>query len=155
KRKRDARILNIYEGTNEIQRFFILRDLAGEIAPKWSAKSSAPPAHAGREALDLEATKDALRERLTAALDLFGQKIWQDPDLQANCFLLSEAAAWFKAAESTLGRLAWLTREEFVAAEQEAAPASSSSAPVPLPPQSAGRAENAPARSGGEPRGTL
>src|SRR5207253_3890533 len=34
KRKRDARILNIYEGTNEVQRFSILKDLAVEVAPQ-------------------------------------------------------------------------------------------------------------------------
>jgi alkylation response protein AidB-like acyl-CoA dehydrogenase/flavin-dependent dehydrogenase/electron transfer flavoprotein alpha/beta subunit/ferredoxin-like protein FixX len=121
KRKRDARILNIYEGTNEIQRFFILRDLASEIAPKWSGKSAKSPAHVGREALELEASKEALRQRVESALELFGQTIWQDPNLQANCFLLSEAAAWFKAADSTLGRLAWLTRQELVSSGQEPA----------------------------------
>src|SRR5262249_7981871 len=40
KRKRDARVYNIYEGTNEIQRFFILKDLAGEIAPRWQKQGS-------------------------------------------------------------------------------------------------------------------
>src|SRR5712692_8626397 len=48
KRKRDARILNIYEGTNEIQRFFILKDLAGEVAPRWSqAAGAALPSYLG------------------------------------------------------------------------------------------------------------
>src|SRR5207247_7901329 len=37
KRKRDARILNIYEGTNEIQRFLILKELT-EIAVSFSAQ---------------------------------------------------------------------------------------------------------------------
>src|SRR5262249_19364314 len=32
------------------------------------------------------------------------------PNLQANCFLLSEAVAWVAAAGSTLGRLAFLER---------------------------------------------
>jgi len=32
KRKRDARILNIYEGTNEIQRVFYPQDLVAEVA---------------------------------------------------------------------------------------------------------------------------
>jgi electron transfer flavoprotein-quinone oxidoreductase len=116
KRKRDARILNIYEGTNEIQRFFILRDLASEVTPRWS-ENKAPPVHSGREALELEATKEALRSRVRAAVELFGQNLWQDPDLQANCFLLAEAATWYKAADSTLGRLSWLTRRELSAAQ--------------------------------------
>jgi alkylation response protein AidB-like acyl-CoA dehydrogenase len=112
KRKRDARILNIYEGTNEIQRFFILKDLAAEVAPRWSRGEEAKlPSYLGRETLDLEALKADVRQRVTAALDVFGQEIWQNPNLQANCFLLAEAAAWLKAADSTLGRLAWLERQ--------------------------------------------
>jgi alkylation response protein AidB-like acyl-CoA dehydrogenase/electron transfer flavoprotein alpha/beta subunit/ferredoxin-like protein FixX len=107
KRKRDARVLTIYEGTNEVQRFFILKDLAAEVAPRW-ANGTAAPQHLGREALELEALKTATRQRIDAALGLFGQGLWQDPNLQANCFLLAEAAAWLKAADSTLGRLAWL-----------------------------------------------
>ena len=55
KRKRDARVLNIYEGTNEIQRFFILKTLASEIAPRWSTTPEAKvPGYHGAEALELE-----------------------------------------------------------------------------------------------------
>lgn len=110
KRKRDARILNLYEGTNEIQRFFILKDLAGEVAPRWKQSPGESPKHLSREALEHEALKGGLRQRVEAALALFGQELWQNPNLQANCFLLAEAAAWLKAADSTLGRLAWLLR---------------------------------------------
>jgi alkylation response protein AidB-like acyl-CoA dehydrogenase/electron transfer flavoprotein alpha subunit len=109
KRKRDARVLTIYEGTNEIQRFFILRDLASEVAPRW-AQTPEPPAHLGREALELEVLKGALRQRVQSALEVFGAGLAQNPNLQANCFLLAEAAAWLKAADSTLARLAWLGR---------------------------------------------
>jgi electron transfer flavoprotein-quinone oxidoreductase len=112
KRKRDARVLNIYEGTNEVQRFSILKDLAAEVAPRWrKAPAATAPHHLGREALELEALKGAARQRVEAALDLFGQDLWQNPNLQANCFLLAEVAAWLAAAESTLGRLAWLSRQ--------------------------------------------
>jgi electron transfer flavoprotein-quinone oxidoreductase len=111
KRKRDARVLNIYEGTNEIQRFFILKDLAGEVAPRWAQAPAAPPSGwLGGEAVELDALQAGIRQRAEAALGVFGQQLWQDPNLQANCFLLAEAVAWLGAAESTLGRLAWLSR---------------------------------------------
>jgi alkylation response protein AidB-like acyl-CoA dehydrogenase/flavin-dependent dehydrogenase/electron transfer flavoprotein alpha subunit/electron transfer flavoprotein alpha/beta subunit/ferredoxin-like protein FixX len=112
KRKRDARVLNIYEGTNEVQRFSVLKDLAAEIGPRWSKAPPAPPAHLSREVLELEVLKGTMRQRLQAALAMFGQALWQNPNLQANCFLLAEAAAWIKAADSTLARLAWLSRQE-------------------------------------------
>ncbi|HEX9700679.1 MAG TPA: acyl-CoA dehydrogenase family protein, partial [Acidobacteriota bacterium] len=37
KTRRDARVLNIYEGTNEVQRFLLLRDLAQRVLPAWQA----------------------------------------------------------------------------------------------------------------------
>jgi alkylation response protein AidB-like acyl-CoA dehydrogenase/flavin-dependent dehydrogenase/ferredoxin-like protein FixX len=107
KRKRDARVLTIYEGTNEIQRFFILKDLASEVAPRWKKSTAPPTPHLGREALDFEALKLQFRQRLESALECFSSELWQNPNLQANCFVMSEAAAWLKGADSTLARLAW------------------------------------------------
>jgi alkylation response protein AidB-like acyl-CoA dehydrogenase len=109
KRKRDARVLNIYEGTNEVQRFSILKDLAAEVAPRWKTLPGTirPPS---RNAQELEALKANARQRVDAALDLFGQDVWQNPNLQTDCFLLAEAVAWLAAAESTLARLSWLAR---------------------------------------------
>jgi electron transfer flavoprotein-quinone oxidoreductase len=102
KRKRDARVLTIYEGTNEVQRFLLLKDLTALPA------AEAPPTSA--DAPELEATRANFRYRLASALSTFGQGLWQNPNLQANCFLLAEAAAWLKAADSVLGRLSWLQR---------------------------------------------
>jgi len=36
--------------------------------------------------------------------------LWQNPNLQANCFLLAEIASWIKAADSTWAGWAWLSR---------------------------------------------
>jgi electron transfer flavoprotein-quinone oxidoreductase len=110
KRQRDARVLTIYEGTNEIQRFFILKDLVAEVVPRWKTAISVPNAYLSREALDFEALRLQFRQRVESAIEFFGQQLWQNPNLQANCFLLSESAAWLKAADSTLARLAWLER---------------------------------------------
>ena len=61
KRKRDARVLNIYEGTNEIQRFLILKELT-ELAPTWaSAPPMTPPAGQGEEACQIDGLKERLR----------------------------------------------------------------------------------------------
>jgi alkylation response protein AidB-like acyl-CoA dehydrogenase/flavin-dependent dehydrogenase/electron transfer flavoprotein alpha subunit/ferredoxin-like protein FixX len=113
KRKRDARVYNIYEGTNEVQRFLILRDLVSEIAPRWRKdQASTLPEYMSPEALELEAFKADLRHRVVSAVDVFGQELWQNPNFQASCFLLSEIVAWLKAAESTLARRAWLEQRE-------------------------------------------
>ncbi len=113
KRKRDARILNIYEGTNEVQRFLILKELVSDIAPRMGnkgegrpkdEKQSSQPQAAGR----VQELLNEFRTRLEAGIQLFGAGLWQNPNLQASCFLLSEAAAWLKAAESVAGRRAWL-----------------------------------------------
>jgi electron transfer flavoprotein-quinone oxidoreductase len=120
KRKRDARVLNIYEGTNEIQRFFILKDLAGDVLQRQGEKPAIAAGYLGPEALELETLKEEVRRRVRAARETFGQQLWQNPNLQANCFLLAEAAAWLAAAASTLGRLGWLSRLDL--AEENAEP---------------------------------
>lgn len=112
KRKRDARILNIYEGTNEIQRSLVLKDLIADVAPRWGTGARGAAQPMGQEALELESLKTDFRQRVEAARAIFGHDLWQNPNLQANCFLLAEMAAWLKAAESSLGRLAWLYRRE-------------------------------------------
>src|SRR5437660_12311137 len=76
KRKRDARVLTIYEGTSEIQRFLILRDLVNEVAPRWVKAS--PPRHLAREVLELEALKATFRQRCDAGRALFGPALWQN-----------------------------------------------------------------------------
>ena len=122
KRKRDARVLNIYEGTNEIQRFFILRDLFSDICPRWQQATSAPSGgYQGRETLAVEHLKTCIRERSLATAETFGSDMWQNPNLQANCFLLSEAVAWLAAADSTLGRLAWISRQDMAEDEPSSA----------------------------------
>jgi alkylation response protein AidB-like acyl-CoA dehydrogenase/flavin-dependent dehydrogenase/ferredoxin-like protein FixX len=117
KRKRDARVLNIYEGTNEVQRFFLLKDLAAAAGgPKGGEAKKMQ--HSGREALEVETLRGGVRQRLANAVAVFGQELWQNPNLQANCFLLSEATAWLKAADSSLARLAWLSRQEIAQESQ-------------------------------------
>jgi hypothetical protein len=111
KRRRDARVLTIYEGTNEIQRFFILRDLVNELAPRRAKLAPPPTSQLSGAAAELESVRVGLWERIDGAVSTFGQGLWQNPNLQPDGFVLSEAIAWYKAADSTLGRLAWLVQQ--------------------------------------------
>ena len=88
KRKRDARVFNIYEGTNEVQRFLILKDMSSA-APGSKGRPERKTAHTSREALDLEALRLGVLQRLDGAVALFGQDVWQNPNLQASCFILA------------------------------------------------------------------
>ncbi len=91
KHRRDARVLNIYEGTNEVQRFLILRDLVDKALP--NAKESSP-----------------LIDRLRQAVETFGQQVWQNANFQPAMFKLAEMAGYLKAMDSARWRTQWLTK---------------------------------------------
>src|SRR5262249_29244050 len=91
----------------------ILKDLITDIVPRWRKQESIPlPNYMSPEALEIETLKAGLRQRVLSAADVFGQQLWQNANLQASCFLLAEAVAWLKAAESTLARRAWLEQDD-------------------------------------------
>src|SRR5207253_9070886 len=98
------------------QRFLIVKDLTA--LSREAAGAPGRLQHAGHEALELETLKNAVRQRSASAVETFGQQVWENPNLQPSCFLLAEAAAWLKAADSTLGRLAWLARRDEAAGEE-------------------------------------
>src|SRR5262249_11197695 len=110
------------EGGDAFLQFFVLRELVSRVAPRWEREGAAAPRHLGREALELEALKAEFRARLDAARAAFGADLWKDTNLQANAFAFSDAAAWLKAADSTLGRLAWLARASGAEEGEEASP---------------------------------
>ncbi len=93
------------------ERCLILRALAAEVMPRWLRGGIETRArHLQRDVLELEALKGDFRQRLTAAWQVFGEALGQNADVQASCFALAEAAAWLKAADSVLGRMAWLSQ---------------------------------------------
>lgn len=106
KRKRDARIVNLYEGTNEIQRFLIAKELATEVLPRWRM----PPERFRDDPMSqtLQELLAGLRERLQAGVERFGNGYWSNPNLQPLVFHLSEATAWLLAAQTIAGRYQWL-----------------------------------------------
>jgi electron transfer flavoprotein-quinone oxidoreductase len=82
--RRDVRILNIYEGTNEVQRFLALKDL-----PALLRNGVVQPA--GDEALD--SALQAFRDFAGPRLETLGASVWQDPDQQLRWFPVVEWAA--------------------------------------------------------------
>ncbi len=89
----------------------ILQALTHDVVPRWVRDESTPKLrNLERDVLELEALKAEFRKRLTAAWQLFGEALGRNADVQASCFALAEAAAWLKAADSALGRIAWISR---------------------------------------------
>jgi flavin-dependent dehydrogenase len=93
------------------ERSAILRSLADEVIPRaLDGPKERGVRHLGRDVLELEALKGEFRQRLLAVWQFFGGALGRNADVQASCFALAEAAAWLKAADSVLGRMAWNSR---------------------------------------------
>jgi hypothetical protein len=84
--------------------------LLTSVAPRSQGSPPLVPRHVGPEAIALEALKAELRQRLEAVAALLGAFWYGSAAVQAVALPLAGAAAWLKAADSTLGRLAWLAR---------------------------------------------
>lgn len=116
KTRRDARVLNIYEGTNEVQRFLLLKDLVQRVLPTWRDRAQA----AGEAAemanpdlvAELEQIKDTLGLHLESAVERFGQQVWANVGTQPAFFALSEIAGLTKVIDAVLYRLEWCAVHE-------------------------------------------
>jgi alkylation response protein AidB-like acyl-CoA dehydrogenase/ferredoxin-like protein FixX len=112
---RDARVLNIYEGTNEVQRFAILKELVDKVAA--GAKDLKPVAAPEDWPTDLRRAWeriDAARLRfwadLNAGIERLGKQVWMNPGLQSTFFPLAETTGVLKAAEAAILRAAWMAK---------------------------------------------
>lgn len=113
KHRRDARVLNIYEGTNEVQRFLILRDLVDHVLPQWRKQQT--PFHAEEKSAELGRLADAknlLMRAVGRAVDAFGPQVWQNANFQPTMFKLVEIAGYIKVMDSTAWRTLWV-RENY------------------------------------------
>ncbi len=105
KHRRDARVLNIYEGTNEVQRFLILRDLVDTVLPKTSGTGAPPVQGNATNGRDVRSTTLA---DLKLAVDTFGAQVWQNAGFQPTMFKLAEMAGYYKLLDSVRYRTQWL-----------------------------------------------
>ena len=108
KARRDARILNIYEGTNEVQRFLVLRDLVALSAdwPELPRKLHERPGD--DHAAVLSDGKNRIRSHVRTATEALGDAAWSDVMLQPVMFLLAEMAAEVLRLECIWYRTEWL-----------------------------------------------
>ncbi len=110
RKKRDARIMTIYEGTNQVQRFAIIRELFEELLPRWSPADLAAAALKGARG-ETDRAKRELRQRLEEAWPLWGAEIYRNPNLQAVFFPLADVVVRIFALEATERRAAWVEKQ--------------------------------------------
>jgi electron transfer flavoprotein-quinone oxidoreductase len=115
KHRRDARVLNIYEGTNEVQRFLILRDLFDHVLPRAKLQAEPPSLECGDSsplcrspAEPLARAKLTFLRTLRRAADTFGPQVWQNANFQPTMFKLVDIAGYIKVMDSAIWRSAWL-----------------------------------------------
>ncbi len=104
KARRDSRILTIYEGTNEVQRFLVLKDLMARAAD-WP---EIPEQHGDVILLALASWKRKLRLHAKEAAALLGDASWSDAMLQPALFPLAEMAGEILRLECLYYRMGWL-----------------------------------------------
>ena len=117
KARRDARILTIYEGTNEVQRFLILKDLIAR-AGGWP-EIAAP--QDDRAAATLTEWKNRLRNYVKDAAALLGDAAWSDAMLQPALFPLAEMAGEILRLECVWYRMEWLEQRRALLGQSDPA----------------------------------
>ncbi len=107
KKRRDARVITIYEGTNEVQRFLLLKDLVQNIYEDRNLLEDADRETSAYPHLldDLQSCRHQLFEHLESAVNRFGDQVWQQVTYQPVFFQLSEMAGLIKLMYVTLSRM--------------------------------------------------
>ncbi len=120
KRRRDARVLTIYEGTNEIQRFLLSKDLADvlELEPITFAPVSGESESLTEVRAALEAGRREFFKTMAEARADLGSKLWQHAPLQSIAFRLVEAGMRISVLSAAAHRLALAERLQASAARR-------------------------------------
>ncbi|HEX9593263.1 MAG TPA: acyl-CoA dehydrogenase family protein [bacterium] len=92
KMRRDARVLNIYEGTNEVQRFLVIKELVSLMKEGELQASLPSPPSGGAWPLWVH-DRARLIDTLQRAVVKLDDGLWNDGDLQPMAFALVEMAA--------------------------------------------------------------
>jgi electron transfer flavoprotein-quinone oxidoreductase len=118
KARRDSRVLTIYEGTNEVQRFLILKDLIAQAAdwPRLPEYLSERPNDA--VAVLLAKWKNRLRNHVVEAARVLGDTAWTDAMLQPALFPLAEMSGEILRLECVYHRTEWLEKRRTLLAGQ-------------------------------------
>jgi alkylation response protein AidB-like acyl-CoA dehydrogenase/flavin-dependent dehydrogenase/electron transfer flavoprotein alpha subunit/electron transfer flavoprotein alpha/beta subunit/ferredoxin-like protein FixX len=106
KHRRDARVLNIYEGTNEIQRFLILREVLDAVGK--TKDFGKLGANAPAEVQRYEKARLLVANDIKAVHQTFGALAWTNAGFQPVFFKLSEMAGFVKLMDSVIRRMLWL-----------------------------------------------
>jgi electron transfer flavoprotein-quinone oxidoreductase len=123
KKKRDTRIITVYEGSNQVQRLAILRALQADVLPRYRKSGASattdhrPPTTDGQSTPKGQGPrpdaqglmpKAQLLSLLDEADSVFGETLFTNPNFQPMAFLLAEIAAETLVMEAAAGRAAWV-----------------------------------------------
>ncbi len=108
KRRRDARVLTIYEGTNEVQRFLILKDLIDVLPVELPPIERGGVSTAGvAAAMDsLAVARESVAKQAAAVRANLGSRAWQNVHLQPWLFPLVETYMATAVLSASMRRLA-------------------------------------------------
>ncbi len=114
KDRRDDRVLTIYEGTNEIQQFLLLKDLVDMVGPKIDqvegleiAADDTPFSDPVRALCEMHA---GLQARLKLTRQAYKSAAWQRALLQPIFFRLAQMTVLVKLVDSAIHRAHWITQ---------------------------------------------
>jgi electron transfer flavoprotein-quinone oxidoreductase len=113
KDRRDARVMTIYEGTNEIQQFLLLKDSIDMIGPRLEKLDGLEVKAEGRYEDEIRIHGEllaGLRERLLATRKTYKSAAWQKALVQPIFFRLSRMIALVKAVDTVVRRADWVAR---------------------------------------------